>query len=115
MDKNVFIRRRIALAVLLLLFTTVAIAGTWIGVRRYQNYLKYSKIKMIEARVKSGQGLNASLIENDIDPKAAHEIINVLDDILDFRKLQIGDSYRIYRDEEGLIVKFIYEKSPTEV
>jgi murein DD-endopeptidase MepM/ murein hydrolase activator NlpD len=111
---NVYIKRRIILAVLLSALVITLIAGIGIGVRRYLNYLKYSKIKMIEGRVKSGQGLNTSLRDNNISAKAAVELINILDEILDLRKLQIGDSYRIYLDKDGQIVKFIYEKSPIE-
>ena len=110
----VYIRRRIALFVIFLLLIWGMVYAARTGIRWYQNYRKYSKIRVVQGRLKPGQVLFDSLLESDISREAANEIIDAIGGILDLRSLQVKDEYRIYLNENDRIQKFIYEKSPID-
>ncbi len=114
-DHYVYIRRRIILALIFILLICSAVFTVRFGIQRYQNYLKYSKIRKIEGAIKPGQVLFTSLIETGVSREAANEIIGSIDDILNLQKLRAKDKYTIYVDENSKVQKFIYEKSPIEL
>lgn len=115
LDRSVYIRRRIIIAILSILLIVSAIFAIRFGVYRYQNYLKYSKIRKIEGSIKPGQVLHTSLLDLGISSEASNEIVNSIDDILNLRKLRAQDKYAVYLDQNNVVQKFIYEKSPVEV
>ncbi len=113
-DKSVYIRRRIAL-VIILLFVIGSIAyAARRGFLYYQNYLKYSKITMSQGEIKQGQVLFDSLLENHISREVANEVVSSIGGILNLRSLRVGEKYKVYKDENGQIVKFVYQKSPID-
>lgn len=115
LDRSVYIKRRIVLAVIFILLVWGMVSAARFGIRRYQNYLKYSKIHKIEGHIEQGQVLYNSLLEHEISPEAAAEVIGSVDDILDLTRLRVSDRYTIFLDENNQIVKFTYEKSPVEL
>jgi murein DD-endopeptidase MepM/ murein hydrolase activator NlpD len=119
LDRSVYIKRRIVLAIIAILLVGGLVWGivsvARFGIRRYQNYLKYSKITRTEGQIKSGQVLFTSLLEQGISREAASEIVGAIGKVLDLTKLRVSDKYTIYRDDQDQIVKFIYEKSPVEL
>ncbi|MEA3494016.1 MAG: M23 family metallopeptidase [Candidatus Margulisiibacteriota bacterium] len=114
-DRSVYIRRRVIIVIISVLLVVSAIFAVRFGAQRYQNYLKYSKIKKIGGSIKPGQVLFTSLVESGISREAANEIIGSIGDILNLQKLRAKDKYTIYTDESDKVQKFIYEKSPVEL
>lgn len=112
--KAVYIRRRIALLVIFLLLVWGAVAGIRKAVSWYQNYLKFSKIRMIEGHLNPGEVLFDALLEKGVSREAANEVIGAIAKVLDLRSLQVRDIYRIYLNENDRVEKFIYEKSPVD-
>ncbi|MFH1684269.1 MAG: M23 family metallopeptidase [Candidatus Margulisiibacteriota bacterium] len=112
--RAVYIKRRIVLAIILVLFVAGMIFALRAGMKRYQIRAKYSKIKVVEGRLKPGQVLFDSLLENNVSREAANEVLVSVGKILDLNKLQVKDEYRIYINQGGQIEKFIYEKSPVD-
>ncbi len=69
----------------------------------------------IEGEVKERGTLFQSLSKKNIPLKWIDLIISTLKPHVDFKKIQSGVSYRFITDEEGEMVKFIYEASPVEI
>jgi len=113
-DKAVFLKRRIAIAVVFVLLLVGVFWGATKAVRYYQIKAKYDKIRMVEGKLKPGQVLFDALLESEVSREAANELIAVIDPILDMRKLRAQDEFRIYLNENDQVVKFIYEKSPID-
>ena len=110
----VYIKRRIILAIIVVLLLGAAIWSVSKGLSWFQHRAKYSKIKVVAGSLKPGQVLFDSLLENKVSREAANELLVATGKILNLTKLQVKDEYRIYLDENDQIVKFIYEKSPID-
>jgi len=119
LDRSVYIRRRIVVGIIAVLLLGGMVWGTVSAVRfaiqRYQNYVKFSKITRTKGQIKTGQVLFTSLMEEGVSREAAAEVVAAIGKVLDLTKLRVSDTYTIFCDEKGQIVKFIYEKSPVEL
>lgn len=69
---------------------------------------------VIEGTIRPNSSLSKSLTEKNIPHHWVHLIISELKPFLDFKRLK-GGTYRFITDLEGEFVKFVFEKSPTEV
>jgi len=69
---------------------------------------------VIEGIIKPNSSLYKSLVERNISSRWIDLIISELKPFLDFNRLK-GGTYRFITDREGELVKFVFEKSPTEV
>lgn len=113
-DRSVYLKRRI---VLIVVFLCLVLGVVWTvnrGISWLQNRAKYSKIKVVAGSLKPGQVLFDSLLENKVSRESANELLASVGKILNLTKLQVKDEYRIYLDENGRIIKFVYEKSPVD-
>ena len=112
--RAVYIRRRIILAIIFVLLVIGVFAGANKTINWVQKRIEYSKVKVVESRLATGQVLFDSLLENGISRAAANNIIASVGKILDLTSLQVRDEYRVYYDHDNKIIKFIYEKSPID-
>jgi hypothetical protein len=112
--KAVFIRRRIILAIVFLLLALGVVYGVRKTVSLIQKRIEYSRVKVVEGRLATGQVLFDSLLENGVSREAANNIIASIGKVLDLTSLQVRDEYRVYYDHNNKIIKFIYEKSPID-
>lgn len=69
---------------------------------------------VIEGSIEQSSSLYQSLIEKNISYRWIDLIISELKPFLDFNRLK-GGTYRFITNMEGELVKFVFEKSPTEV
>jgi murein DD-endopeptidase MepM/ murein hydrolase activator NlpD len=70
--------------------------------------------EVIEGSIKPGSTFSRSLAEKNIPPPWVDLIVSKLKLYIDFRKIK-GGIYRLIKDGEGELVKFVYEEGPTEV
>jgi len=73
-----------------------------------------SEYPIIEGSIEENSTLYQSLVEKKISYRWIDLIISKLKPFLDFNRLR-GGTYRFITDLEGELVKFVFEKSPTEV
>ena len=73
-----------------------------------------SKYHIIEGCIEQNSTLYQSLIEKNIPYRWIDLIISKLSPFLDFNRLR-GGTYRFITNMKGELVKFVFEKSPTEV
>ena len=95
LDKSVYLKRRIALLFLLFLLIMAGFLGVRSAVTKISNYFKYSKITVVKGKLKPGQVLFTSLLEQDVSREAANEVINSMQKILDLRSLRVNDEYKV--------------------
>ncbi|NQU17614.1 MAG: M23 family metallopeptidase [Candidatus Saganbacteria bacterium] len=112
-NNPLFIKRRVISFIILFVVIALALFAAQRAYRWYIDWQRYSGIERLEGKIKSGQDLFSSIIETGLERKQANEILNSLNGILDFTKLQIEDRYQIFV-KDGLVQKFIYEKSPID-
>jgi len=72
------------------------------------------QLKVSEGEIKKKSTLFDSFVENKIPLRWIQLIVSKLKPYVDFNKIT-GGTYRFITDMEGKLVKFIFEKSPTEV
>jgi murein DD-endopeptidase MepM/ murein hydrolase activator NlpD len=73
-----------------------------------------SKYQILEGSIEENSTLYQSLMEKNISYRWIDLIISKLKPFLDFNRLR-GGTYRFVANMEGELVKFVFEKSPTEV
>jgi murein DD-endopeptidase MepM/ murein hydrolase activator NlpD len=71
-------------------------------------------LHIIDGSIKKNSSLYQSLMEMKIPLPWIHLIISELEPHVDFKRIR-GGTYQILTNDEGELVKFVYEKSPTEV
>ncbi len=72
------------------------------------------QLQVIEGRIKEGETFSRSLAKKRISVKWVHLIVSKLRPYVDFRQIRKGESYQWIADENGDLVKFLYQVSPTE-
>jgi murein DD-endopeptidase MepM/ murein hydrolase activator NlpD len=72
------------------------------------------QLRTIQGEVKERSTLFQSLSKKDIPLRWIDLIISKLKPYVNFRKIK-GGTYRFIADENGELVKFVYEASPTEI
>jgi len=70
--------------------------------------------EVIEGSVKGGSTFSKALAEKNIPSPWIDLIVSKLKPYVDFRKIK-GGTYRLIKDEQGELIRFIYEAGPTEV
>jgi murein DD-endopeptidase MepM/ murein hydrolase activator NlpD len=70
--------------------------------------------EVIEGSIKGGSTFSKALAEKNIPPPWIDLIVSKLKPHVDFRKIK-GGAYRLVKDGQGELLKFIYEAGPTEV
>src|SRR4030042_2129259 len=73
-----------------------------------------SKYHIIEGSIEENSTLYQSLVKKNISYRWIDLVISKLKPFLDFNRLR-GGTYRFITNMEGELVKFVFEKSPTEV
>lgn len=73
------------------------------------------QLQVIEGTIKGGETFSQSLAKKKISIKWVNIIVSKLRPYVDFRRIRGGESYQWIEDENGDLVKFIYEVSLTEV
>lgn len=114
LPRSVYMRRRILLGLAAAALLTLLIFGLRSGVCAIQNWRTYSAWQETTGFLKSGQTLFDSLTEKGLSRKTANELLFSIGKVLDLRKLRVNDNYTFYLDKEGLLQKFVYEKSPID-
>jgi murein DD-endopeptidase MepM/ murein hydrolase activator NlpD len=71
--------------------------------------------RIIEGKIKEGETFSQSLAKKKLSPHWITLIVSKLRPYVDFRRIRAGESYQWVADENGDLVKFIYEINPTEV
>jgi hypothetical protein len=69
---------------------------------------------VMEGRIREKDTFYQSLVERKIPHRWIDRIISKLNPFIDFRRIQ-GGTYRFLIDENGGMVKFIYEAGPAEI
>ncbi len=69
---------------------------------------------LVEGRLQSGDTLNNSLKKHNVSPIVRRQIVENLSGTLDFRRLRPNDTYRVYLDEQGQMVRCEYESGPID-
>jgi hypothetical protein len=72
------------------------------------------QLQVIEGTIREGDTFSQSLSEKKISLNWINLIISKLKPMIDLGKIR-GGSYRISRDEDGRLARFVYEAGPTEI
>jgi murein DD-endopeptidase MepM/ murein hydrolase activator NlpD len=78
-------------------------------------YPSEAQHRVIEGSIKGGETFSQSLAKKKISMKWVNLVVSKLRPSVDFRRIRGGEWYQLVADENGDLVKFIYEVSPTEV
>jgi len=74
-----------------------------------------SQHQVIDGSIKGGETFSQSLAKKKISMKWVNLIVSKLRPFVDFRRIKGGGVYQWIADENGDLVKFIYEVSSTEI
>ncbi|MFH1825754.1 MAG: M23 family metallopeptidase [bacterium] len=114
MPKPNYVKRRIIILVVFIVLIWGLVWGTRSTITWVQNKIKFSKIKVVTIKLKPGQVLFDSLLENSVSRDDANKLLASLAKVLDLTKLQVRDEYHLYTGPDQKIEKLIYEKSPID-
>jgi murein DD-endopeptidase MepM/ murein hydrolase activator NlpD len=78
-------------------------------------YSSELRSQIIKGNIKNGGTFSQSLSEKKISVRWIRLIVSKLRFFVDFRRIRGGEAYQLIIDENGDLVKFIYEVSPTKV
>jgi len=67
-----------------------------------------------EGSISEGDVLGDILVENGLTYTQAYQITNQLKKVFDVRRCGIGDKWKIYFDEDGEFLKFVYQHGPID-
>jgi murein DD-endopeptidase MepM/ murein hydrolase activator NlpD len=73
------------------------------------------RLKIIEGTIKQGETFSCSLKKRGITRHWLHLIVSKLRPYVDFKKIRKTESYQWISNEEGILIKFVFEVSPIEV
>jgi len=110
-------RRRLILSgilFVLLLFTLHFFFPNLTVTRPEQELQPEPQLHVVEGSVKENSSLYESLVGKKIPTRWIDLIVSELKPYVDFNRIN-GGTYRFITDMEGELVKFLFEKSPTEV
>ena len=69
--------------------------------------------RMVEAEVESGDSMGGILRREGMTPPEADELIRILRDHMDLRKIRPGQTYRLHFDDDGRLTSFEFQVSRT--
>jgi murein DD-endopeptidase MepM/ murein hydrolase activator NlpD len=104
-------KRSFFLRTLIILFL-ISFPISFLAERVYPSALQH---RVIEGSIKGGETFSQSLAKKKISMKWINLVVSKLRPHVDFRRIRGGESYQWIADENGDLVKFIYEVSPIEV
>ncbi len=70
---------------------------------------------LIRGKIKRNQTLFVALKNNGLDVSDIHQVIDSMQNVVDFKKSKPGDRYEVHLDVDHRILKFIYEISPEDI
>ncbi len=71
--------------------------------------------RVVEGKLNRGQTVLRALRDVGIDQQSALPLIHAMDDVFDFRKAQVGDTFTASLNDEGQVTHLSYVQSPLEV
>jgi murein DD-endopeptidase MepM/ murein hydrolase activator NlpD len=71
--------------------------------------------EVINGELRSGEGLDDSLKRYDLSAELRSELIGALSGVLDFKRLRARDCFSITLDENGELVRCVYESGPLSI
>jgi murein DD-endopeptidase MepM/ murein hydrolase activator NlpD len=77
-----------------------------------------AKIKpaaIVKGTIRSGETFSHALERNKLDSSLKSQVIKGLSTVVDFRKCRPGDSFRIFLDDCGELIRCTYERGPLEI
>lgn len=69
---------------------------------------------LVEGELRLGDTLSQSLTRYNIAPTVRQQILDNLAGCLDFRRLRPKDKYRVFLDDQGQLLRCVYETGPLE-
>lgn len=71
--------------------------------------------KMVEGRIRQGETLDVVLKRCGVSSGDAHDLVAAIRPVFDPRKVRPGDTYRVWKDNDGEVIKVNYKRSPIEI
>lgn len=72
-------------------------------------------VREIVGEIRPGDSLTSSFRANGVDEEVRQSVITAFDGIVDFREMKPQDRYTLTLDDEGSLLKCLYESGPLEV
>lgn len=70
---------------------------------------------LINGKITRNQTLFVALKNHGLDINDIHQVIDSMQEVVDFKKTKPGDRYEVHLDVDRRIIKFIYEISPEDI
>jgi murein DD-endopeptidase MepM/ murein hydrolase activator NlpD len=71
--------------------------------------------RVVRGKVRRGQTFAAAISAKGVSDRVTHEIVRALRPHLNFRKINVGDTFRATLDNNGGLRHFVYKASPIEI
>ena len=72
-------------------------------------------VREIVGEIRPGDSLSSSFHSNGVEKEVRESVITAFDGVVDFREMKPNDRYTLTLDDEGSLVKCLYESGPLEV
>lgn len=72
-------------------------------------------VREIVGEIRPGDSLSSSLRANGVDEEIEQSVISAFDGVVDFRKMKPQDRYTLTIDDNGSLLKCLYESSPLDI
>lgn len=72
-------------------------------------------VREIVGEIRSGDSLSSSFRSNGVEEEVRESVITAFDGVMDFREMKPNDRYTLTLDDDGSLVKCLYESGPLEV
>ncbi len=72
-------------------------------------------VREIVGEIRPGDSLSSSFRSNGVDEEVRESVINAFDGVVNFRDMKPKDRYTLTLDDDGSLVKCLYESGPLEV
>lgn len=72
-------------------------------------------VREIVGEIRPGDSLSSSFRSNGVDEEVRESVITAFDGVVDFREMKPKDRYTLTLDDDGSLIKCLYESGPLEV
>ena len=72
-------------------------------------------VREIVGEIRPGDSLSSSFRSNGVDEEVRESVITAFDGVMDFREMKPNDRYTLTLDDDGSLVKCLYESGPLDV
>ncbi|MBU1405312.1 MAG: M23 family metallopeptidase [Proteobacteria bacterium] len=72
-------------------------------------------VREIVGEIRPGDSLSSSFRSNGVDEEVRETVISAFDGVMDFRDMKPNDRYTLTLDNDGTLLKCLYESGPLEV